>query len=182
MQIRIISGTHKGRRIKAPKNLPVRPTTDRAKEALFNILHHQLFIPGLKILDLFAGSGNISYEFASRGTKNITAVDKNYQAVKFINQTAKLFGFSIKTIKKDVFKFLEKTGDSYQFIFADPPYDMDKDLQTELIDLIFSEDLLQDDGIFVLEHIEHLDFSGHKNFDFSRKYGLTVFSFFTAKK
>jgi len=181
MHIRIISGKYKGRRISAPKQLPVRPTTDRAKEALFNIIHHQIFIPELKVLDLFTGSGNISYEFASRGCKTIVAVDKNYQAIKFVKQTARSFDFNIKAVKKDVIKFLEKTNEKYDFIFADPPYDMDFALQKEIIDLIIERGLLEDNGIFVLEHIEHLDFSGYHNFDFSRKYGLTVFSFFTKK-
>jgi 16S rRNA (guanine(966)-N(2))-methyltransferase RsmD len=181
MHIRIISGKYKGRRIKAPGHLPIRPTTDRAKEALFNILHHQLFLPELKILDLFTGSGNISYEFASRGVKNIVAVDNNFQAVKFVQQTARSFDFNIKVVKKDVLKFLKNTTEKYDLIFADPPYNMDKDLQNEIINTIFEKKLLIENGMFILEHIEHIDFSEHKNFIYSRKYGLTVFSFFELK-
>jgi 16S rRNA (guanine(966)-N(2))-methyltransferase RsmD len=178
MQIRIISGIHKGRRIKAPKNLPIRPTTDRAKEALFNILMHQHYIPELKILDLFTGSGNIAYEFASRGAKEIDAVDNNYQVIKFVKQTAQSFDFSINTIKSDVLKFLEKTNKSYDIIFADPPYDMEKEILEKIIALIFNNKLLADNGMFILEHSKHIDFKQNLYFIESRPYGLTVFSFF----
>ena len=104
--MRIISGTYKGRKIVAPAKLPVRPTTDMAKEALFNILNNQYYFDDISVLDLFSGTGNISYEFASRGTEDITAVDDNYGCIKFINSTAENFDMPIKTIKSDVFKFL----------------------------------------------------------------------------
>ena len=123
--MRIISGLYKGRRITAPKKLPIRPTTDMAKEALFNILHHQYYFDGISVLDLFSGSGNISYEFASRGTEQITAVDDNYGCIKFITETATAFEMSISTIKSDVFKFLEKSKQKQDIIFADPPYDFE---------------------------------------------------------
>ena len=108
--MRIISGQFKGRRISAPKKLPVRPTTDMAKEALFNILNNQYYFDDISVLDLFSGTGSISYEFASRGTKMITAVDEDFGCIKFINKTAEEFEMDIRTIKSDVFKFLEKSS------------------------------------------------------------------------
>jgi len=178
MHIRIISGKYKGRRIKAPKNLPVRPTTDRSKEALFNILQNRVYIPELKILDLFTGTGNVSYEFASRGAKEIQAVDKDYRVVGFVKNTAREFDFPIKVTKQDIQKFLSTTPSKFDLIFADPPYDMDKEQQQKLIDLVFERDLLNDDGLLIWEHIDKIDFSDHPHFDFSRKYGMSVFSFF----
>ena len=108
--MRIISGKYKGRRIAPPKGLPVRPTTDMSKEALFNVLNNYFNFSGLKVLDLFAGTGNISYEFASRGSDNITSVDGDFGCVKFIKQTADEFDFNIAGIKSDVFKFIEKNS------------------------------------------------------------------------
>jgi len=178
MHIRIISGKYKARRITAPKNLPIRPTTDRAKEALFNILTNHYYIPELKILDLFTGSGSISYEFASRGSKDIQAIDANYSVIKFVQKTAASFDFPIRVIKNDAVKFLEKTSDTYDLIFADPPYDLDKEIQQKMIDICFDRKLLKEDGLFILEHIEQLDFNTHPHFKESRKYGMTVFSFF----
>ncbi len=178
MHIRIISGKYKGRRITAPKNLPIRPTTDRAKEALFNILNNFMFFPDLKVLDLFTGSGSIAYEFASRGAKDIQAVDKHYPVVKFVKQTAGEFDFPIKVIKYDGLKFLEKTSDTYDVIFADPPYDLDENIQKKMVDTVFNRQLLKEDGIMILEHKDQLNFENHPNFDFSKQYGQTVFSFF----
>jgi len=178
MYIRIISGKYKSRRIKAPNNLPVRPTTDRAKEALFNILQNRYYIPELNILDLFTGTGNIAYEFGSRGAKGILAIDKHFGATRFVHQTAKEFDLPIKVYKKDVLKFLSTTGIKFDLIFADPPYDMEIELQHKMIDLVFDRNLLNDNGVFILEHIDKIDFSEHSHFDFARKYGLSVFSFF----
>ena len=122
--MRIISGKHKGRRITAPKNLPVRPTTDLAKESLFNILNNHYYFDTISVIDLFSGTGNIAFEFASRGAKNIHAVDGNFNCVKFINKTSTEFDFSINAYRSDVFKFLEKTALNADIIFADPPYDI----------------------------------------------------------
>ncbi len=124
--MRIISGTHKGKRLTAPKKLPVRPTTDMAKEGLFNILNNRFDFEEISVLDLFAGTGNISFEFASRGTKSIVAVDKYPGCLQFINKTAQELGFSIATIKADVYKYLENTSPKVDIIFADPPYNFDK--------------------------------------------------------
>ena len=120
--MRIISGKYKGRRISPPKGLPVRPTTDMSKEALFNVLNNHFSFEGLKILDLIAGTGNISYEFASRGCTPITSVDGDFGCVKFIKQIAAEYDFNIAATKSDVFKFLESSKTSYDIIFADPPY------------------------------------------------------------
>jgi 16S rRNA (guanine(966)-N(2))-methyltransferase RsmD len=176
--MRIISGNFKGRRIKAPKKLPVRPTTDMAKEALFNILNHRYYFDQISVLDLFAGTGNISYEFASRETTLITAVDQNFNCIKFINSTAKEFGMSITTYKEDVFKFLEHTNQSYDIIFADPPYDLDFSAFVELVEIIFDNQLLNQDGLLIVEHSKHTDLSKTERFDQQKSYGGNCFSFF----
>ena len=141
--MRIISGEFKGRRITAPKKLPVRPTTDMAKEALFNILNNQFYFDEISVLDLFAGTGNISYEFASRGTLQILAVDENYGCIKFINETAKDFEMPISTIKSDVFKFLEKFEPKTDIIFADPPYNFRQINFLKFLNLVFQKNYLK---------------------------------------
>ena len=176
--MRIISGLYKGRRITAPKKLPVRPTTDMAKEALFNILHHQYYFDGISVLDLFSGSGNISYEFASRGTEQITAVDDNYGCIKFINETAEAFEMSISTIKSDVFKFLEKSKQKQDIIFADPPYDFEVEKFSKIPELVFQNQLLEADGLLIVEHSKHTDLSHLEHYSHSKSYGGNVFSFF----
>ena len=122
--MRIISGTHKGRRIAAPKNLPVRPTTDRSKEGLFNILQHRLEFDTLSVLDLFSGTGNMSYEFASRGVSNITSVDQNRNCIHFIQKTATELSLNINSIQSESTLFLKKNLQDYSLIFADPPYNI----------------------------------------------------------
>ena len=176
--MRIISGKYKGRRITAPKKLPVRPTTDMAKEALFNIINNQYYFDEITVLDLFAGTGNISYEFASRGTNQIVSVDQDYGCIKFINKTAEEFDMNIQTIKSDVFKFLSKTQQKHSIIFADPPYAFDLDKFSQIPELVFQNQLLDDDGILILEHSKHTDLSTLTNFSYSKSYGGNVFSFF----
>ncbi|MCG9971788.1 RsmD family RNA methyltransferase [Christiangramia crocea] len=176
--MRIISGKHKGRRLIAPAKLPVRPTTDVAKEALFNILNNYYHISDLKILDLFSGTGNISYEFAARGAQNITAVDANFDCVKFIRKTAAELEFPITTIKSDVYKYLEKAPVKADIIFADPPYDIEKDDFARIAKLVFENVLLEEDGLLIIEHSKHIDLSDLERFRESRKYGSSVFSFF----
>lgn len=176
--MRIISGLYKGRRITAPKKLPVRPTTDMAKEALFNILNNQYYFDDISVLDLFSGTGNISYEFASRGTEQITAVDENYGCIKFINETAEAFDMSISTIKSDVFKFLEKTKQKHTIIFADPPYDFKLEAFSKIPDLVFQNELLEDEGVLIVEHSKHTDLSQITHYSHSKSYGGNVFSFF----
>lgn len=176
--MRIISGKYKGRRISPPKNLPVRPTTDMSKEALFNILNNHFNFSELKVLDLFSGTGNISYEFASRGCEPITSVDGDMGCVNFIKKTAQEFDFDITAIKSDVFKFLEKSKASYDIIFADPPYGMEQKEFEKIIQLVFENELLEEDGMMVIEHSKHTKLNHMENFSFDRNYGGSVFSFF----
>lgn len=176
--MRIISGTHKGKRIIAPKHLSARPTTDMAKEALFNILLNQFYLSECKILDLFAGTGNISYEFASRSAPDVTAVDRDTASIKFISKTAKQLEFPIKVFKSDVSKFLKRTIDQYDIIFADPPYNLEFLKFQELVNLVFERTLISEDGMLVIEHSKHTDLSSLNNFNESRRYGSSVFSFF----
>lgn len=176
--MRIVSGKYKGRRITAPKKLPVRPTTDMAKESLFNILNNQYYFEDISVLDLFSGTGNISYEFASRGTEHITAVDAHYGCIKFINETAESFEMAITTIKSDVFKFLEKTQQQHTIIFADPPYDFPTEEFAKIPQLVFQNKLLETDGILIVEHSKHTDLSHLEHYSHSRSYGGNMFSFF----
>lgn len=176
--MRIISGQFKGRRITAPKKLPVRPTTDMAKESLFNILNNQYYFDDISVLDLFAGTGNISYEFASRGTEQITAVDENFGCIKFINETAESFEMNISAIKSDVFKFLEKTQQTHTIIFADPPYDFTVEAFSKIPQLVFQNGLLEDDGLLIVEHSKHTDLSHLEHYSHSKGYGGNMFSFF----
>ena len=176
--MRIISGKYKGRRLQAPKNLPVRPTTDMAKEALFNILNNHFNFGELKILDLFSGTVNIAYEFASRGATPLVAVDTDMGCVNYIRKIATEFDFDITPIKSDVFAFLQKHKGSYDIIFADPPYHIDQKDFEKIPVLIFENDILDEEGMLIIEHskdtkLEHLD-----NFSFARTYGGTTFSFF----
>ncbi|OUR91782.1 16S rRNA (guanine(966)-N(2))-methyltransferase RsmD [Flavobacteriales bacterium 34_180_T64] len=176
--MRIISGQYKGRRINAPKKLPVRPTTDMAKEALFNIINNHYYFDDISVLDLFAGTGSISYEFASRGTENITSVDAHFGCIKFINETADLFEMSINTIKSDVFKFLEKTKSQATVIFADPPYAFTDVQFASIPKLIFKNNLLEKEGLLIVEHSKQTNLSQLENFRYSKHYGGNVFSFF----
>lgn len=176
--MRIISGTHKGRRLIAPKNLPVRPTTDNAKEALFNILNNRYYFDEIKVLDLFAGTGNISFEFASRGVTDITSVDIHAGCIKFMYKIAQEFDFPINTLKQDVFKFLDSARSKYDIIFADPPYAFDIEQFEAITRSVFDRDLLLEDGILIIEHPKHTDLSLLELHLESRKYGSSVFSFF----
>ena len=176
--MRIISGKHKSKRISAPKKLPVRPTTDMAKESLFNILNNTYYFENISVLDLFAGTGNISYEFASRGTENIHAVDAHFGCIKFINETAKQLNLNIDTFKSDVYKFLEKTSLKSDVIFADPPYDFEEDQFLKIADFVFNRELLNEDGVLIIEHSKHTDLTKHPNHSYDKRYGGNVFSFF----
>jgi len=176
--MRIISGQYKGRRLIAPKNLPVRPTTDMAKEALFNILNNLYFFDEISVLDLFAGTGSISYEFASRGTENIIAVDEDFGCIRYINQTSQAFEMSIMAVRNDVYKFLEKSSDQFTIIFADPPYSYSDEQFAKIVELIFTNEILEDNGLLVIEHSKHTDLSCLKCFSYSKHYGGSMFSFF----
>ncbi|AXT60041.1 methyltransferase domain-containing protein [Aquimarina sp. AD10] len=176
--MRIISGKYKGKILYAPKKLPVRPTTDMAKEGLFNILNNHYNFSNLSVIDLFAGTGNISYEFASRGTKDITAVDGHYACLGYIKNVSKELNFTIETIKSDVYKYLEKSSSKADLIFADPPYDFETEKFSKIAILVFEKNLLKDDGVLIIEHSKHTSLEETPHFSHSRKYGGSVFSFF----
>ena len=153
-----------------------RPTTDLAKEGLFNIIGNKLEIDHLKTLDLFGGTGCISYELASRGAKDLTVIEKDSAMYQFIKITSEMLGFKIKVLKMDVFKYLEQSSEKFGLIFAGPPYALTS--ITDLPDLIFSRALLSENGWFILEHTPANDFREHKHFQRSRNYGTTIFSIF----
>ena len=178
--MRIISGKHRGRKLRAPKTLPVRPTTDMAKEALFNILNNDYYFDGVKVLDLFAGTGNVSLEFVSRGSEDVTSIDLDSGCIKFITQMKSELkieeGFTI--IQEDVFKYLKKTKSKSNIIFADPPYAFEQEEFESIPKIIFERELLEEGGMLVIEHFQKMDLSHLENFSFKRKYGSSVFSFF----
>ncbi|WP_281635205.1 RsmD family RNA methyltransferase [Flavobacterium marginilacus] len=176
--MRIISGKYKGRRIFPPKGLPVRPTTDMSKEALFNVLNNHFSFEGLKVLDLFAGTGNISYEFASRGSFPITSVDGDFGCVKFIKQVSAEYDFSIAATKSDVFAFIEKNKTTYDIIFADPPYGLDQKTFERIVLSIFEKGLLNEEGMMIIEHSKYTKLDHLINFSFQKSYGGSIFSFF----
>lgn len=178
--MRIVSGKLKRMRFQPPKGFPSRPTTDFAKEGLFNVLENQVDIDQLKVLDLFAGTGNISFEFASRGAERVVAVDRNFKCVKFIQSFGEKHELEDLIVQKsDVFKFIEQHNGNYDLIFADPPFGAN--FYDRLIDMVVSSDLLAKNGTFILEHEKRIEFGEHPNFDVARKYGNVVFSFFVKK-
>jgi 16S rRNA (guanine966-N2)-methyltransferase len=175
--MRIIGGSLKGLRLNPPKNLPVRPTTDLAKEALFNILQNQIEFDNIRVLDLFCGTGNISYEFASRGASQVISVDRSIHCLNYIKDTARQHGLAqIKTFKADIFKYLELETEQYDLIFADPPYDLNQ--IPEIPKIIFGKNLLTSDGLLIVEHQSMQNLSNHPAFNEQRKYGHSSFSFF----
>lgn len=176
--MRIISGIHKKQKIIAPKFLPIRPTMDFAKEGLFNILNNQFDFDSLYVLDLYAGTGNISYEFGSRGASHIISVDKNHNCVKFIKKTTKELSLDIVTIKTDCLSFIASTKYKFNMIFADPPYNQAKSLFYELPRIVFNKNLLKENGMLIVEHSRDINFEHESNFIFYKKYGSCLFSFF----
>ena len=179
--MRIISGKNGGQIINIPKKFKLRPTTDRSKEGLFNIISNYFNYENLNVLDLFSGTGNISYEFASRGTKNITVIDSNAKHVKFIKFQSKKFNFKFNIIKTDVFKYLRSCNSdnfNYDIIFSDPPYDLDLKKYKTIIYKIFEFKMLKTDGIVIIEHSNKIELDSIKTFYMKRKYGGCFFSFF----
>jgi len=157
-----------------------RPTTDIAKEGLFNILQHQLNIDGMKTLDLFGGTGSISYELASRGANDLTIVEKDNAMHDFIRKTIQQLGIpNVKLLKVDVFRFLQDVKEQYDFIFAGPPYAL-KNID-DLPKLVIERNLLKPNGWFVLEHTPRNNYEGWPKFAAMRNYGTTIFSFFVEK-
>ena len=176
--MRIISGIQGGRKILPPANMPyTRPTTDIAKEGLFNILQNNLEIESLKTLDLFGGTGCISYELASRGAKELTIVEKDNKMYDFIKNTAEALQFkNIHLLKGDVFKYIETCNKTFDFIFAGPPYALTT--IDDLPKIIFERNLLNKGGWFVLEHTPRNDYKKYLHYRTERNYGTTIFSIF----
>lgn len=175
--MRIISGKFRGRQIRPPSNLPARPTTDYAKESLFNILNHTVEFEGLEVLDLFAGTGGISYEFFSRGCGSVTAVDLNPRCIRFIREMAAgMQAENLQVVRANCFQFLKKPYRSWDLVFADPPYDLDG--IDQLPGLILGTGILKPGGLFILEHSRDFSFEQHPCFEQHRDYGSVNFSFF----
>lgn len=176
--MRIISGSHKGRRFSPPKNFSARPTTDFAKENLFNVLHAYLDFEGLCVLDLFAGTGSISFEFCSRGAKRVLAVEGNMKHLNFIKKNRQLLGFEkqLEVLKADCFKYLVKAEGTFDLIFADPPYKLKQ--VDQLPRLILDSSLTTQGTLLVFEHSSEYDFSSLAEFLEKRKYGSVFFSLF----
>ena len=176
--MRIISGKWGGRRINPPGNMPhTRPTTDIAKEGLFNILQNRMDFTDSKSLDLFGGTGCISYELASRGANDLTIIEKDPVMHAFIKKNAETLGIeNCKILKMDVFNYLNTCSDTFDFIFAGPPYALGS--IDELPKIIVSKKLINKDGYFVLEHTPRNKYESFEGFSFVRNYGTTLFSFF----
>lgn len=175
--MRIVSGKYRGRAINPPKNLQARPTTDFAKENLFNILNNLLDFEECDVLDLFAGTGSISYEFASRGARSITAVEIHPAHYAFIKHTASELGIAnFFTVKANVFLYLKSCAKQFDVIFSDAPYDLKG--SEEVIRLVLERNLLTPEGILIFEHSKGIDFSSSPHFWQLRSYGSVQFSFF----
>lgn len=178
--MRIIAGSLRGRRLNPPTTLPVRPTTDMARESLFNILNNYVDYEECAVMDLFAGTGAISLEFISRGVKEVTSIDINAQCTDFIKSSAQQFGVkNIHVVRSDVFDLIKRAYKKFDIIFADPPYALEN--LAQLPDLIFEHNLLTEDGIFILEHPRDYQFEDHPHFWQHRNYGKVNFTFFAQK-
>ncbi|MDR0661229.1 MAG: RsmD family RNA methyltransferase [Prevotellaceae bacterium] len=175
--MRIISGKYRGKHILPPAGFNVRPTTDFAKESLFNILTNSYDFEEIRVLDLFSGTGGISYEFASRRCPAIDAIEINPQHVAFIKRMAKELKFDqLHVIRNDAFKFLDFCKATYDIIFADPPYVFDS--LEPIPNIVFTRNLLNKDGMLIVEHSDNNDFSTDSHFIDRRHYGGVNFSFF----
>ncbi len=176
--MRIIGGSHKGRTIKMLSSFNDRPTTDFAKESLFNILNNYYYFEDIQVLDLFCGSGGISFEFLSRGSKNVTAVDMNKKYLDFVqNQSKEIFrDQNLITIQADVFEFVKNHKLDYDVIFADPPYKLEN--VDKIPNLIFLNESLKQDTLFILEHSKYYNFDEFEHFKKQKNYGNVYFSFF----
>jgi len=177
INMRIISGQFKGRRLQVPTNITARPTTDFAKEGLFNLLNNRIDFEGIDVLDLFAGTGSIGIEFISRDAKSVISVEQNERHSAFIRKVCgELKITNLSLIKTDVFKFIDTCHSQFDMIFADPPYELEQ--LAQIPDLIFTKKLLKEEGLFVLEHSSKNNFEQHPHFVDHRNYGNVNFSFF----
>jgi len=175
--MRIIRGRYKGKKIQAPKNLRARPTTDFAKESLFNILANSYDFEGLSVLDLFAGTGNISYEFLSRGAEEIWAVDMDRAAVKFMHQFKEQNTFDqLKIVHANTYAFLRTCLTSFDIVYADPPYKHKH--VSKLHEKIFDSQVLKKNTLLIIEHGPETEYTDSSYLTETRKYGNVNFSFF----
>ena len=176
--MRIIRGFLKGKRFATPPNFPSRPTTDYAKEGLFNILDNRVDLDDMEILDLCAGTGNISFEFISREAGKVTAVDSNSNCLRYILKNAIEFKINeeLETIKSDILAFLKRTDRTFDLIFADPPYEYQ--FHAEIAQIVFDRKLLNENGLLIIEHGRHTKLTELPNFELVRTYGNVYFSFF----
>ncbi len=176
--MRIVGGSLGGRRFNPPANIPARPTTDLAREALFNILNNSLALEGISALDLFGGTGGMSYETISRGAERVTIVEQDGPSVLFIKKMAAEFKIeaALKIVRGDVFKFLKGDATTYEIVFADPPYALPR--MEDLVEAMLPR--LAKDGLAILEHDARHGFENHPNFSRAKAYGDTIFTFFTA--
>ena len=175
--MRIISGQYRGKQIQPPGNFKVRPTTDFAKEGLFNILMNQFELEKLDILDLFSGTGSITYEFASRGARAVVAVEQEPLHHRFIQRTCQSLGMDqVTVLRMDAFRYLHHPVQSFDIVFADPPYDHSR--LPEIPDIVLGSGALQPEGILILEHPSRHSFSAHPRFIRHRNYGSVNFSLF----
>jgi 16S rRNA (guanine966-N2)-methyltransferase len=178
--LRIIGGKYKGRRIVPPSGFKARPTTDFAREGLFNILNNRVDFEEICVLDLFSGTGSISYEFASRGTRQVHLVEKDVKHISGIRHILRTLEItSVKPIHIDVRAFLKTCSVKYDIVFADPPYDLP--WLKEIPDLIAGSGVLKEEGFFILEHPRNMSFTSHTLFFEHRSYGGVNFSFFRVR-
>lgn len=176
--MRIISGHYKGRRIILPPNINIRPTTDFAKESLFNIINNKKDFNEIEVLDLFSGTGSISYEFVSRGVKDVIAIENNFKCLAFIKKNIDVLKIdNIKVVRMSVHEFLNVCSKKFDIIFADPPYDMPN--MIPFVENVISKNLLYPEGIFIVEHSSSYNFSEMPSFTEKRSYGSVNFSFFS---
>ncbi|MCK4921833.1 MAG: 16S rRNA (guanine(966)-N(2))-methyltransferase RsmD [Bacteroidales bacterium] len=175
--MRIISGKYKGRIISPPKNFKARPTTDRARESLFNILSNTIDFDKINVLDLFSGTGSVGFEFASRGAKYVEMIELNFKHFKHLKDTIKLMSIdNIKVIRADFFHYIRKKKNSFDIVFADPPFDMEN-FET-VPELILNSNLLSKNGLLIIEHSKSFNFKTIEGFTEQRNYGGVNFSFF----
>lgn len=175
--MRIIGGKFKGRRFKAPTNIKARPTTDFAREGLFNLLMHRVELQNADVLDLFAGTGSVSFEFASRGAKRIISIDKDNTSFASIKKNSAEIGIdNVFCMRMDSLRYLKDRKDQFDIIFADPPYQLE--VHEKVHQLIMENNFLKPDGLFILEHSEYTSFENLSGFIEDRKYGHVNFSFY----
>jgi len=176
--MRIIAGSLKGRTFRVPPGFPSRPTTDYAKEGLFNMLNNTYEFEGMKILDLCSGTGNISFEFLSRGAALVTSVDHHGKACTWLHKNAQQLQLDTKisVVNSDVLQFLERTDQQFDIIFADPPFDLK--IHSSLVSLVFQRSVLQQEGLLIVEHGKDTSLDNSPYFKNMRNFGNVNFSFF----